>query len=452
MNERAIKELADLLGPKRFHREEEYLQSYGYDATNTLYLPDAVLLPETTEEVSAIASIATRHAIPLTPRGAGTGQSGGSLPVNRGLLISFTKMDKVLEISPADSLARVQPGVITEEFQRAVERENLFYPPDPASLKNSTLGGNVAENAGGPRCLKYGVTKNYVLGLTAVLPSGEILRTGSRTLKNVVGYDLTSLLVGSEGTLALITEITLKLIPRPESRGVIRLGFPSVKEAVEATVQILGSGVLPSAMEFLDQSALTEVSRFLNIPVPEGTTSLLILELDGRKEAIHADMETLLSLVGPRTTEREFSFDPSQMESLWTMRRQISPTITNLGLHKVNEDIVVPRSRLSEAVEWINGLAKEHDVKVVLFGHIGDGNIHTNFLLRPEQLPLTETLLTALFTKVVSWGGVLSGEHGVGIAKRPYLSLQLSQPEIELMRGVKRVWDPQNLLNPGKIF
>ncbi|HPB54889.1 MAG TPA: FAD-linked oxidase C-terminal domain-containing protein, partial [Candidatus Aminicenantes bacterium] len=169
-------------------------------------------------------------------------------------------------------------------------------------------------------------------------------------------------------------------------------------------------------------------------------------------EAIHADMETLLSLVGPRTTEREFSFDPSQMESLWTMRRQISPTITNLGLHKVNEDIVVPRSRLSEAVEWINGLAKEHDVKVVLFGHIGDGNIHTNFLLRPEQLPLTETLLTALFTKVVSWGGVLSGEHGVGIAKRPYLSLQLSQPEIELMRGVKRVWDPQNLLNPGKIF
>ncbi|OPZ62326.1 MAG: putative FAD-linked oxidoreductase [Candidatus Aminicenantes bacterium ADurb.Bin508] len=361
-------------------------------------------------------------------------------------------MDKVLEISPADSLARVQPGVITEEFQRAVERENLFYPPDPASLKNSTLGGNVAENAGGPRCLKYGVTKNYVLGLTAVLPSGEILRTGSRTLKNVVGYDLTSLLVGSEGTLALITEITLKLIPLPESRGVIRLGFPSVKEAVEATVQILGSGVLPSAMEFLDQSALTEVSRFLNIPVPEGTTSLLILELDGRKEAIHADMETLLSLVGPRTTEREFSFDPSQMESLWTMRRQISPTITNLGLHKVNEDIVVPRSRLSEAVEWINGLAKEHDVKVVLFGHIGDGNIHTNFLLRPEQLPLTETLLTALFTKVVSWGGVLSGEHGVGIAKRPYLSLQLSQPEIELMRGVKRVWDPQNLLNPGKIF
>ena len=452
MNERAIKELADLLGPKRFHREEEYLQSYGYDATNTLYLPDAVLLPETTEEVSAIASIATRHAIPFTPRGAGTGQSGGSLPVNRGLLISFTKMDKVLEISPADSLARVQPGVITEEFQRAVERENLFYPPDPASLKNSTLGGNVAENAGGPRCLKYGVTKNYVLGLTAVLPSGEILRTGSRTLKNVVGYDLTSLLVGSEGTLALITEITLKLIPLPESRGVIRLGFPSVKEAVEATVQILGSGVLPSAMEFLDQSALTEVSRFLNIPVPEGTTSLLILELDGRKEAIHADMETLLSLVGPRTTEREFSFDPSQMESLWTMRRQISPTITNLGLHKVNEDIVVPRSRLSEAVEWINGLAKEHDVKVVLFGHIGDGNIHTNFLLRPEQLPLTETLLTALFTKVVSWGGVLSGEHGVGIAKRPYLSLQLSQPEIELMRGVKRVWDPQNLLNPGKIF
>jgi len=334
-----------------------------------------------------------------------------------------------------------------------VERYGLFYPPDPASYKTSTIGGNVAENAGGPHCFKYGVTKNYVLGLEAVLINGEIIRTGGKTIKNVVGYNLTDLLIGSEGTLAIITEITLKLIPKPKFSGVARLGFRSLGEAVKGVNKIITNGFFPSALEFMDRVSIKEVFKFLGLEVSESISAYLILEFDGDREEVENQLKEIKALFSDDELEEIiYATDSEEKEKIWEIRRNISGAVSKPDLIKYNEDIVVPRSKLPEIVDFVYQLGKEYNVKTVLFGHIGDGNIHTNFFLKKEQEIFVDELLEKLFKKVVDLGGVLSGEHGIGIAKKRFISYQLSPEIVEIHRKIKRIFDPENLLNPGKIF
>ncbi len=448
-----IKELIKKLGKKKVRTEEEYLITHSFDAMRKKFPPEVVVFPETTEDIVKIVNISSKHDIPVTVRGAGTGQTGGALPVKGGILISFTKMDKILEINTTSGTAIVEPGVITYNLQKEVEKTGLFYPPDPASLKTSTIGGNVAENAGGPRCFKYGVTKNYVLGLEAVLMNGEIIKTGGKTIKNVVGYNLTDLLTGSEGTLAIITKIILKLIPKPESRAVARIGFENLSDAVEGVTKIITHGLFPSALEFMDKTAIEEVNSVFPFNYPEQTKAFLILEFDGIKEEIKAQLLKLTNLFSNEKITEIITADKEEdMEKTWEIRRNISGAISKSNLIKVNEDIVVPRDKLVDTVGFVYSLGKDFGIKTIQFGHIADGNIHTNFMITREQQKIIRTVLTKLFEFVVKSGGVLSGEHGIGIAKKPYIPLQLSKTEIELQKNIKKLFDPKNLLNPDKIF
>jgi glycolate oxidase len=448
-----IKELIKKLGKRKIHTEEEYLITYSFDAMRKKFLPEVIVFPEKTEDIVKIVNISSKYDIPITLRGAGTGQTGGALPVKGGILISFTKMDKILEINTTNGTAIVEPGVITYDFQKAVEKTGLFYPPDPASLKTSTIGGNVAENAGGPRCFKYGVTKNYILGLEAVLMDGEIIRTGGKTIKNVVGYNLTDILTGSEGTLAIISKIILKLIPKPESRAVARIGFENLSDAVKGVTKIITNGLFPSALEFMDKSAIEEVNNVFPFNFPEQTKAFLILEFDGIREEIATQLLKLKNLFSnEKITEIISSDKKEEMEKIWEIRRNISGAISKSNLIKINEDIVVPRDKLVDTVNFVYSLGKKYGIKTIQFGHIADGNIHTNFMITEEQQNIVKTILIKLFDFVVNSGGVLSGEHGIGIAKKPYIPLQLSAREIRLQKDIKKVFDPRNLLNPDKIF
>jgi len=448
-----IKILKKKLGKDKVFYSEEYRYTYSFDASRIESIPDVIVFPEKKEDIIKIVKIASEFSVPVTTRGAGTGQTGGAVPSKKGILISFTKMNKIKKISKKDSIAVVEPGVITYNLQTSVEKKGLFYPPDPASLKTSTIGGNVAENAGGPRCMKYGVTGNYVLGLEAVKMDGEIIHTGSKTIKNVVGYDLNSLLIGSEGTLAIITEIILKLIPKPKKRVVARFGFNNLNKAVEAVTKITTNNFFPSALEFMDKSSIDEVSKYMNIKIPENINSYLLVELDGNPEDIKSELSRLKSLFLKHELE-EFlaATNQKEIDQLWEIRRNLSPAITKPEFLKVNEDIVVPRSKLVEIVNYAYNLGKEYNIKTILFGHIGDGNIHTNFLLKPEQEKYIDEILNKFFNKVIDYGGTLSGEHGIGITKRKYINLQLKNNEIILQKKIKKLWDPLLLLNPGKLF
>lgn len=448
-----IKELKKNLGEKKVRTAEEYIEAYSFDAMRKKFHPEVVVFPENTEDVVKITKIAKKYKIPITPRGAGTGMTGGALPLKGGITISLSKMNKILKINVEDTTAVVQPGVVTYDFIKEVEKYGLFYPPDPASYKTSTIGGNVAENAGGPRCFKYGVTKNYVLGLEAVLIDGTVIRTGGKTIKNVVGYNLTELLIGSEGTLAIITEITTKLLPKPQKRGVVRLGFRSLKDAVIGVNKVITNGFLPSALEFMDKSAIKEVYEFLGLKIKENISAYLILEFDGNGREIELQIELLRKIFEEKEIEEFlFSTDPDEMDKIWEIRRNISGAISKSGLIKYNEDIAVPRGKLTEIVNYIYELGDSYKVKTILFGHIGDGNIHTNFLVTKEQETFIEELLNKLFKKVIDVGGVLSGEHGIGIAKKRFINYQLSPAILNIHRKIKEIFDPENLLNPGKIF
>ncbi len=448
-----IKELTNTLGKKKVRNAKEYLITHSYDATRRKSLPDVVVFPETTDDIVKIVKISSKYKIPITPRGAGTGMTGGAIPVKGGMVISFSKMNKIIKVDVDNTMAIVEPGVITYDLAKEVEKYGLFYPPDPASYKTSTLGGNVAENAGGPHCFKYGVTKNYVLGLEAVLMSGDVIFTGGQTIKNVVGYNLSDLLIGSEGTLAIITKIILKLIPKPQNRGVVRLGFRSLTEAVKGVNKIITNGIFPSALEFMDKVSIKEVFEFLGLKRKERISAYLILEFDGSKKEIDSQIESIKELFKKGELEDLlYSTDPDEMEQIWEIRRNISGAISSSDLIKYNEDIVVPRANLPEIVDYIYELGDYYKVKTVLFGHIGDGNIHTNFFLKKEQEHFVDELLSKLFKKVIELGGSLSGEHGIGIAKKGFINYQLSSRVIELHRKIKEIFDPENLLNPGKIF
>ncbi len=461
MDKKTLKRLEKILGEEDVTTRPEDLLCYSFDATREEYLPQAVLFPESPQEVAQIMALAWEEQIPVIPRGAGSGFTGGSLPVKGGMVVSTEKMNRILEIDEKNLTVLVEPGVVTGDLQATVEAMGLFYPPDPASLAFSTLGGNVAENAGGPRAVKYGVTREYVLGIEAVLPGGQTITTGRKVVKDVVGYDLTRLLVGSEGTLAFFTRILLKLLPLPPATSTLLASFPSREAAGEAVAAIIRGRIIPTAIEFMDKSALDAVAQWgqvLNLAIlSEGRSApqaLLLIEVDGEEDLVPRLLERVAQVCQEKGGTIRVAGDQQEAQELWQARRAISPAIAQMAPTKINEDIVVPRSELPRALAKIEALEEKYGLPIVCFGHAGDGNIHVNIMTDkkdPEKWSRAQKAVKEVFAITLELGGTLSGEHGVGITKAPYLSMELSPQVMELMKGIKRAFDPRNILNPGKM-
>lgn len=418
------------------------------------FLPELVAFPASAEDVQRVVRACVKHHVPLTPAGARTGKSGGVLPVNGGLSLSLTKLNRIVAIRPDDLTATVQPGVVLADFQRAVEDVGLFYPPDPNSAPSCTLGGNVACNAGGPSALKYGVTRDYVLGLEWVLPSGELIRTGRQTMKGVVGYDLTALFVGSEGTLGIATEITVKLLPKPPVVMTALLPFTEVAAAARAVSAILQGGVLPKCLELLDDVALAAI-KGQGVPFHDDANAVLIVELDGGSdEGVFHELNRVAGLAKQHgALDAQLAVDRDQRERIWATRRLISPALRALKSMKLSEDIVVPRSKIPEAIARFKTIGARHGLTVATYGHAGDGNLHTNVLYAsPAERPRVDAALAEIMQETVALGGTLSGEHGVGRAKQQYVALEQAASLLALQRQLKALLDPACLFNPGKLF
>ena len=446
-----------LLGEDNAYFDEAHKLAYSYDATRKVFKPDAILFPKDEDEVSKILAYCNDNLLPVIPRGAGSGFTGGALAVNGGVIISFEKhMNKILEIDLENMVAVVQPGVINMELQKKVEKLALFYPPDPASQTYSTIGGNVAENAGGMRASKYGITKDYVMALRAILPNGEIIKAGKKTIKDVAGYNLVGILTASEGSLAVITEITLKLIAKPKLKKTAFGVFKSVNEAMNAVYKTLSSGVKPVAMEFLDNLSIKAVEENFNKGLPKDAGAILITDVDGDLEiSLDKDLEIIEKVFKENGC---FNFiiakDEKESNDLWFSRRNCSQAITCYGSLKINEDITVPRSKLPALLEKINEVSKKYDVLIPCFGHTGDGNVHTNVMVdkdNEDEVKKGYAAIEEIFKITIDLGGTLSGEHGIGISKAPYMKLAFSDAEMELFRAIKKAFDPNNILNPNKM-
>jgi glycolate oxidase len=452
---RSVPSFQSIVGEAHVRTDADTLKAYGIDALRRGHAADLVVFPGSAAEIAAIARLCHETRTPLVPRGAGTGYTGGAVPVRGGIVLSLERLTRVLEIDEASLLAVVEPGVVTGDLQDAVERVGLFYPPDPASLRESTIGGNVAECAGGPRAFKYGVTKQYVLGLEAVLPTGEIIRTGGRTVKNVVGYDLTQLIVGSEGTLAIVTQITLRLVPKPPAVGTLRATFASVQDAAAAVVALVRERVVPATVELVDRESLEAVSRYLDgrsLAAP-GTEALLLIEVDGRPADVAEQsdrVEHACRAAGATDVQRARS--EAERQGLWEVRRELSPGLRTIAPVKVNHDVVVPKGRIPELFALIAAIRAEFGLRIPCFGHAGDGNIHVNIMAEAGEHSRTEAAAEALFRGVVALGGSISGEHGIGFSKAKYLDYELTPETIALMKRLKAAFDPHGILNPGKIF
>jgi glycolate oxidase len=445
------------IGADHVRADPPALAPYAADALGIGHSPDLVVKPGSTQEVAALARLCYEHRVPLVVRGAGTGYTGGAVATAGGVVLSMERLNRILEIDETNLLAVVEPNVITGDLQRAVERVGLFYPPDPASLDRSAIGGNVAECAGGPRAFKYGTTKRYVLALEAVLPDGVVVQTGSKAVKNVVGYDLTQLLVGSEGTLAIITRITLRLIPKPPARTALAAAFATVAGACDAVTELIRRRVVPAAIELVDGDSLHAVEVFVGRSLaPPDTGALVIIECDGTPAAVAEEIARVgdacravgATAIVPAATDDE-------REALWAARRELSPALKATGLRKINHDVVVPRGRIPELFEAIEDLKQRYDLRIASFGHAGDGNIHVNLMIDPSdaaQLERAKAAERTLFERVVQLEGSISGEHGIGFAKAPYIGIELSRETLDLMKRVKAAFDPRGILNPGKIF
>ncbi len=429
---------------------------YAYDATNRDYMPDGVLFPATAAEISEVFKLANARPFPVIARGAGSGFTGGSVPVDGGVVLSTERMNRIIEIDTENMTALVEPGVVNGDLQTAVEAEGLFYPPDPSSLKFSTIGGNIAECAGGPRAVKYGVTRDYVLGLEVVLPTGEIIQTGVKTMKGVVGYDLTRLIVGSEGTLGVVTRATLKLVALPETVKTMLAVFPSLYAAASSVNDILLSSPLPSTLEIIDGACIRAIRDFSGGKALPEAEALLLIEVDGTDETVLSGTETVRRIcVEGGATEVRIAAGKREARELWQARRAISPSLKKIKPDKLNEDVVVPRSNIPALIEGIQDIAKERGVIIASFGHAGDGNIHVNIMIDssdPDEDKRGQEAVRDVFELTLKLGGTISGEHGVGTAKAPYLGMELSADVIALMRRVKESFDPNGILNPGKIF
>jgi glycolate oxidase len=456
MDKSLRKALENIVGPGQVTDAETDLWAYAYDATQIQARPDGVVFPGSAREVAEILHLADRMGFPVIPRGSGSGMSGGSVPIKGGIVLVLLRMNRILAVDPGNLTAVAEAGVITRDFQQAVEGRGLFYPPDPSSSAFSTLGGNVAECAGGGRAVKYGVTRDYVLGLEAVLPSGEIIRTGVKTAKGVVGYDLTRLLVGSEGTLGIITEMTLKLLPLPEARRTLLVFFDRLEGATEAVVEVFRAGILPCVLEFMDRASIACVEDYLHLGIPPWTQALLLIEVDGLREAV-AREANLIEQVCRRIGAQEIrtASGKEEAEDLWKARRAVSPALFRLKPHKINEDIVVPRVQIPEAVRRFEEIGRRLRLTIVSFGHAGDGNIHVNIMYDgkdPSESERARRAVPEIFRTVLDLGGTLSGEHGIGLTKAPYLSLEVDPVSLSWMKKIKDLFDPKGILNPGKIF
>lgn len=452
-----IEELVRKLGPDKVAAAAEVLAAHAGDKWSASHLPDVVVFAESTADVAEVMRFATRHGVPVTTRGAGVGYVGGCVPVMGGIALSVMRMNSILGIHPEDGVAVVQPGVITRDLQRAARSVGWDYPPDPASLKECSIGGNIATNAGGPRCLKYGVTRSYVLGLEVVLSNGRVLRTGGRLHKNKTGFDLVGLFTGSEGMLGVITEATLRLIPRPPSRAMLAAVFPDFPMAAAAVQAVFQAGHLPSALEITDGFTLAAARRRLGEDAFPPGNAHLIVEIDGRPAAVSAELEELHSLLeklGAADVKR--APDETSCEKIWKMRREFSYSLRDTGLTKLNEDVVVPRSKLVELVEFAGRLQSETGIPVACFGHAGDGNIHTNLMVGDYEDPAirekADVALDRLFTWVLDQGGAITGEHGVGLAKKRWIREALGEVSMDVHTIIKHALDPDDRLNPGKFL
>jgi glycolate oxidase len=451
--------LREMLGPEAVVLDEETRRIYAQDETeDLLFMPDIVLKPATVASVSQILRFASEHGIPVTPRGGGTGLSGGALPVHGGICLSMERFNRILEIDEKNLVAVAEPGVITQALQEAVEERGLYFPPDPSSRGSSHLGGNLAECAGGPHAVKYGVTKDYVLGLEAVLPTGEIIQTGGRVLKNVTGYNLTQLLIGSEGTLAVITRVTLRLIPAPKARKVMLVAFPTLEDAAAAVSSVFHRGVTPAALEFMERAAVRAAEEKLGKKFPNGEAGAqLLIEIDGPSaELIDREVQEIASAVeGHGASDILLAEDRRQITEVWALRKSIGESVKSISTYK-EEDTVVPRSRLPELVRGVKSICARYGITSICYGHAGDGNVHVNILkahMTDEEWNAgVESAVREIFHLTVSLGGTISGEHGIGYSQKRYLPLALSPVEIALMQRIKEVFDPQGILNPGKIF
>ncbi len=452
-----IEQLHRVLPAERVHTTPEDLAVYGYDGTWELGRPQAVVSPLTTEEVQEVVRLARRTGLPVVPRGGGTGLAGGSVPTAGGIVLNTTLMNRIIAIDRLNMVAVVQPGVITAHLQAEVEKVGLFYPPDPQSLRQSTIGGNVATSAGGPRCLKYGTTRDYVLGLQVVLADGRAMRTGGKMLKVQTGYNLTGLFVGSEGTLGIITEVTLRLIPMPRCRGTVMAAFRRLDDAAETVNRILQAGIIPLALEMMDNACIRAVQAFRPFGLPLDAETVLLIDQDGNdSRALQTELEEIARLAregGAGEVRQANTREESQ--ELWAARRAVSPALARLRPNKLGEDISVPRACIPDMVRRVTEIAARNRLLIPLFGHIGDGNLHPNILcdLRDrEEMERVQRAAREIFEAAIALGGALSGEHGIGTLKRQFLPQGLDPTAIEVMRRIKWALDPENVLNPGKIF
>lgn len=456
ISSKIYKKLEKITGKARCSRSREDCLCYSYDAITKDALPDAVVFPENATEISQILTLANKENFFVIPRGSGTGTTGGSLPLKGGVVLVLTRLNRILDIDTENYTAVVEPGVITGDFHKAVEETGLFYPPDPSSSGFSTIGGNVAECAGGPRAVKYGVTKDYILGLEAVLPTGEMIKTGVKTAKGVVGYDLTKLITGSEGTLAVITAITVRLLPLPETIRTMTAVFDTMEAAATGVAEIMKSGIVPRTVEYLDNAALVCAESFADMGLPVEAGAILIIETDGSENEAEKAIRRLGNICKDAgAVGITIAADQEETKKLWETRKAVSPALYMYGPDKINEDIVVPRNKIPLIVKKIEALKKETGLTMVSFGHAGDGNIHFNIMLDKkdrEQLAKAEKAVEDVFDYTIELGGTLSGEHGVGIKKSGYISKELGQTEITLMKNIKKTFDPNGILNPGKIF
>jgi glycolate oxidase/D-lactate dehydrogenase len=453
-----VDKLIEVLGREKVSTSLVERKLYSYDATPIPIeraLPSAVVFPTSQEDVQKLVKVCYEEDIPIFPRGAGSGLTGGAAPtLEKGVVVSFERMNR-FQVDVDNATAVVEPGVITYEFQQEVEKFGLFYPPDPSSFKYSTIGGNIAENAGGPRCLKYGVTREYVLGLTAVIKEGEVIKTGNPVIKDVAGYDITKLFVGSEGTLGLITSAVLKLIPKPKARGTALILFKNLEDVGRVVTKVMTSGIFPSALEFMDKDAIRAVEEFKPVGLPKDVSALLLVEVDGSPQSVKEDIKAVEGLAKAMGLEVKVAEDEESAEKLWTARKSLGPALGNLRTGKINEDVVVPRAYLSEAIRDYRKVAEKYGLLMAIFGHIGDGNLHVNLLYdkkNREEEERAERAVDEVFEITLRYNGSITGEHGVGLTKRKFLEYQFGPVGMEILRGIKKVFDPKNLFNPGKVI
>ncbi len=445
-----------ILDAERVMRDPADLVSYSYDASFGSYMPDIAVQALTTEEVVNIMKIANHYKVPVYPRGQSTSLSGGPLPVQGGIVLDCSQWTSKLEVFPEDMLVVVSPGVTAKQINDAALKHGLIYPPDPSSMNIATIGGNLAENSGGPKGLKYGVTKDYVVGLEVVTPEGDVMRTGGKTIKNVTGYDVTNLIVGSEGTLAVITEATLRLYPKPQATVTLMALFDNLIDSGHSISNILSAGIIPAKLEIMDQASIQAVEEYQPTGLPIDVEAMILIELDGHPVAIEQEIEVVRKVCTKYNARKvEIANTEEQALALWKARKLVSPAIVRNKPTKISEDATVPRSKIPEMFTRLKEIRQKYDVELVIFGHAGDGNLHPNIIADAndlEEMKRVEKAVTEIFEAAIELGGTLSGEHGIGTLKAPFLEMELGEVGVDMMKRIKQAWDPNNILNPGKIF